>query len=307
MQPTTLRIATRKSPLAMWQAQSIATQLQQAWPGLEIQLLPMQTSGDTFLKDKLLAVGGKGLFVKELEDALLQNKADIAVHSMKDVPATLPDGLEIVAIARRDNPYDALVSLNYATLDALPFGAVVGTASLRRQSQLLAYRPDITTQTLRGNINTRLKKLITHSFDAIILAVAGLERMNLHSKIRQIIPSEVMLPSCGQGALGIECRITDEHTQAMIAPLHHRLTATCVTLERQINGLLGGNCHVPVAIYCQVEDDTRLLLRAKVLSADGRRIFQGISSGPIEDAKTLAELCTEQLFTQGAKLLLQSL
>lgn len=307
MQPTTLRIATRKSPLAIWQAQSIAAQLQQAWPGLEIQLLPMQTSGDTFLKDKLLAVGGKGLFVKELEDALLHNKADIAVHSMKDVPATLPDGLDIVAIARRDNPYDALVSLNYATLDALPSGAVVGTASLRRQSQLLAYRPDLTTQTLRGNIHTRLEKLITHPFDAIILAVAGLERMNLHSEIKQIIPSEVMLPSCGQGALGIECRVTDEPIRAMIAPLHHKLTATCVSIERQINSLLGGNCHVPVAIYCQVQDETRLLLRAKVLSADGRTMIQGISSGPIEDAPILAELCAEQLFTQGAKQLLQSL
>ena len=305
MQASTLRIATRKSPLAMWQAQSIATQLQQAWPGLAIQLLPMQTSGDRFLKDKLLAVGGKGLFVKELEDALLQNKADIAIHSMKDVPSTLPDGLGIVAIANRDSPYDAFVSLNYATIDALPSGAVIGTASLRRQSQLLAYRPDITTQTLRGNIHTRLEKLITHPFEAIILAVAGLERMNLHSEIKQIIPSEVMLPSCGQGALGIECRLNDSTTQILIGPIHNKLTATCVTIEREINRLLGGNCHVPVAIYCQVQDETRLLLRAKVLSPDGRRMIQGVSSGPIEDTTTLIELCAEQLFTQGAKQLLQ--
>ncbi len=305
MQPSTLRIATRKSPLAMWQAQSIASQLQQAWPGLAIQLLPMQTSGDRFLKDKLLAVGGKGLFVKELEDALLQNKADVAIHSMKDVPSALPDGLEVVVIAKRDSPYDAFVSLNYTTIDALPTGAVIGTASLRRQSQLLAYRPDITTQTLRGNIHTRLKKLIAHPFDAIILAVAGLERMNLHSEIKQIIPSEVMLPSCGQGALGIECRLDDSNTQTLIAPIHNKLTATCVNVEREINRLLGGNCHVPVAIYCQVQDETRLLLRAKVLSPDGRRMIQGTSSGPIEDPTALIELCAEQLFTQGAKQLLQ--
>jgi hydroxymethylbilane synthase len=291
----------------MWQAQSIANQLQQTWPGLDIQLLPMQTSGDTFLKDKLLAVGGKGLFVKELEDALLQNKADMAIHSMKDVPSTLPDGLGIVAITRRDSPYDAFVSLNYATIDALPAGALIGTASLRRQSQLLAYRSDIATQTLRGNIHTRLEKLITHPFDAIILAAAGLERMNLQSKIKQIIPSEVMLPSCGQGALGIECRVDDINTQSLVAPIHNQLTATCVTVEREINRLLVGNCHVPVAIYCQVQDQTRLLLRAKVLSPDGRRIVQGISSGPIEDTKTLTELCAEQLFSQGAMELLHSI
>lgn len=305
MQPSTLRIATRKSPLAMWQAQFIATQLQQTWPDLDVQLYPMHTSGDAFLKDKLLAAGGKGLFVKELEEALLENKADIAVHSIKDVPTTLPDGLDLCAIAHRDNPYDALVSLNYANLDALPTGAIIGTASLRRQSQLLAYRPDITIQTLRGNIHTRLEKLITHPFDAIILAAAGLERMNLHSEIKQIIPSEVMLPSCGQGALGIECRIDDERTRTLIAPIHHELTATCVTLEREINRLLGGNCHVPVAIYCQVQDETRLLLRAKVLSPDGRRVIEGISSGPIDDTRTLSEICAEQLFTQGAKQLLQ--
>jgi nitroreductase len=171
----------------------------------------------------------------------------------------------------------------------------------------LAYRSDIATQTLRGNIHTRLEKLITHPFDAIILAAAGLERMNLQSKIKQIIPSEVMLPSCGQGALGIECRVDDINTQSLVAPIHNQLTATCVTVEREINRLLGGNCHVPVAIYCQVQDQTRLLLRAKVLSPDGRRIVQGISSGPIEDTKTLTELCAEQLFSQGAMELLHSI
>ncbi len=205
----TLRIATRKSPLALWQANHIADLLKQHWPLIKIELVPMVTSGDKFLKDKLLITGGKGLFVKELEEALLTGQADIAVHSIKDVPATFPEGLALAAICKRHNPLDAFIAKRHKTLQDLPAGSVIGTSSLRRQSQLLALRPDLEIKVLRGNINTRLDKLEAGEYDAIILAVAGLERMGMQASITEILSDELMLPACGQGALGIECRTED--------------------------------------------------------------------------------------------------
>ena len=299
-----VRIATRKSPLALWQANHVRTILMQYWPALQIELLPMVTSGDKFLKDRLLTIGGKGLFVKELEDALLDKRADIAVHSMKDVPSTFPTGLSLSAICKRDNPFDALVSQLHSGLNALPTGAIIGTTSLRRQSQLLALRPDLNIMPLRGNIQTRLTKMESGEFDAIILAVAGLERMGLQDRITETISDVIMLPACGQGALGIECRTDDDAMQQLIAPLNDTLTALCVHSERHVNGLLGGNCHVPVAIYCMPLQHSDILLRAKVASSDGRTIMSDSQRGHQQDAMALAEQCAQTLLNNGAAELL---
>lgn len=302
--PEVIRIATRKSPLAIWQAQFIAQQLQQAWPELSTELIPMQTSGDAFLKDKLLAIGNKGLFVKELEEALLQNRADIAVHSMKDVPSELPAGLEIGAIPTRANPYDALISHHYPSLESMPLNAQIGTASLRRQSQLLAYRPDFNIHSVRGNIQTRIEKIQTQGLDGIILAVAGLERMHLQHHIQQVIAEHIMLPACGQGALGIEYRSGDTPIQKLIAAIHDPISAVCVEIERNMNQQLGGNCHVPVAVYCHRQNDKHIQLRVKVLSPDGRQIVESTHAAAIDAADSLVPTCAEHLFSQGAQQLL---
>lgn len=300
-----LRIATRKSPLALWQAQHIADALVRHWPTLRIELVPMLTSGDAFLKDKLLSVGGKGLFVKELEEALLDNRADLAVHSMKDVPASCPDGLSLTAICVRENPFDAFVSQHYPSLNTLPMRAVIGTSSLRRQSQLLATRPDLQIVSLRGNIHTRIAKLENAEFDGIILAAAGLLRMGLQHQIKQIIPDDIMLPACGQGALGIECRTDDATLRQLIAPLNDPLTALCVQSERHVNALLGGNCHVPLAVHCQVINETQILLRAKVASTDGQTIIYDSQTGSCGKAMQLADDCARALLTKGAEELLR--
>ncbi len=301
-----LRIATRKSPLALWQANHIRNELLRHWPTLHVELVPMVTSGDKFLNDKLSATGGKGLFVKELEDALLNQRADLAVHSMKDVPATFPEGLCLVAICPRHSPFDALVSPNYANLDSLPTGAIIGTTSLRRQSQLLAARPDLHMKTLRGNIQTRMSKLQSGEYDAIVLAVAGLERMAMHEVIREIFSTEIMLPACGQGALGIECRIQDDELKKYIAPLNDSLSALCINSERHVNALLGGNCHVPVAVYCTPTADSQLLLRAKVATTDGKIIISNRQQGHQHDATALADKCAQALLASGASFLLNS-
>jgi len=307
MTRTLLRIATRKSPLALWQARHVGEQLKQQWPGLDIALLPMLTSGDRFTKDKLQDIGGKGLFVKELEEALLDKRADLAVHSMKDVPADLPPGLIMAAICKRDNPLDAFVSKRYLNVNDLPPGSVIGTSSLRRQSQLLAWRPDLNIKTLRGNINTRLAKLDNGDYDAIILAAAGLMRMGLDSSINALLDTAVMLPACGQGALGIECRGDDAFVQEHLAPLHDMLTATCVRAERQVNARLGGNCHVPLAVYCQAKDPETLHLQAKVLSLDGKITIDHQEQGAYDDAMNLADTCANALLSQGADHLLSAL
>ncbi len=302
--PIKLRIATRKSPLALWQANHIGDRLKVHWPTIKIELVPMLTSGDKFQKDKLLAVGGKGLFVKELEEALLDKRADIAVHSMKDVPASFPLGLALTTICKRHNPLDALITTRYKNLRDLPAGSIVGTTSLRRQAQLLALRPDLTIKALRGNINTRLEKLRAHEYDAIVLAVAGLERMTLQDAISEILNEETMLPACGQGALGIECRTEDTHLQEILHPLNDPLSALCVQSERQVNAQLGGNCHAPLAVFCKPQANDQLLLQAKVFTADGKTIISDSQQGASSQAANLAEACAQALFAKGAKELL---
>ena len=301
----TLRIATRKSPLALWQANSIAEQLKQHWPTIEIQLVPLVTSGDRFLKDKLLAKGGKGLFVKELEEALLDNRADAAVHSIKDVPSKLPAGLILSTICQRDSPFDVLISKNNQTLKTLPANAIIGTSSLRRQAQLLAYRDDFRIQFLRGNINTRLQQLTKNNYDAIVLAEAALTRIGLSHRIAERLIPPILFPACGQGALGIECRANDNHTQTLLAPLHDHNTDICIRTERHVNALLGGNCHVPLAVYCKIDNPDHITLHSKVMSADGKIILTEERVGPITAAMNLAEQSVIALIAQGARELLR--
>lgn len=301
-----IRIATRKSPLALWQAYSIREQLLLHWPDLEIELLPMTTTGDKFLKDKLLTIGGKGLFVKELEEALLDKRADLAVHSMKDVPVAFPEGLSLAAICTRHNPFDAFVSPLYENVNSLPLGSIVGTSSLRRQSQLLALRPDLVVQGLRGNIHTRLEKMDKGEYQAIILAAAGLERMGLQSRIRQQFAPDEMLPACGQGALGIECRTDDGEIQALLLPLHDSLTASCVYAERRVNALLGGNCHTPLAVYCRPLDESNFVLSAKIASADGQQVISNHQKGAEHTVMQLAEHAFQALLADGAEQLLNT-
>lgn len=304
MSNKTLRIATRKSPLALWQAKFVGEQLSALHPGLQIELVPMSTSGDQFTKDKLLAAGGKGLFIKELEEALLNQTAELAVHSMKDVPASFPQGLGIAAICKRENPYDALISRHGQTLAQLPQAAVIGTASLRRASQILAFRPDFNIKLLRGNIHTRLKKLEEASYDAIILAAAGLERMNLGHLMTEQLAEDLMLPACGQGALGIECRLEDQETLALIKPLNHALSAICLGAERRVNAKLGGNCHVPLAVFCQPMEEGRLFLKAKICSEDGKKVIVCEEQSKQNKYIQAADRCAQSLMDQGAAKLL---
>jgi len=306
MSPKHLRIATRQSPLALWQANYARTKLLEYWPSLTIELLPMTTSGDRFSDKKLLDIGGKGLFVKELEEALLDGRADLAVHSMKDVPATFPKGLVLDTIFARQSPTDAFVSNQFPSLASLPEGAVVGTSSLRRESQLLAFRPDLIIKPIRGNVGTRLKKLDTEDYAAIILATAGLERLGLDTRIQETLPITLMLPSPGQGALGIECREDDTELKQLLEPLHDAHSALCVQAERTVNAMLGGTCHTPVAVYCRELQNKQLSLDALVASADGTTIIRDTRLGTPDEALQLAELCANALLSQGAAALLQA-
>lgn len=302
----TIRIATRRSPLALWQANHVRDLLLKQWPNLTIQLLPMTTSGDKFLKDKLLAIGGKGLFVKELEQALVDKRADLAIHSAKDMPAEFPAGLTLAAICKRDNPFDVLVSKHYSSLSNLPQHATVGTGSLRRQSQLLAYRPDLCIKPLRGNINTRLAKLEAGEYDAILLAAAGLERMGFNNAITEQLSDKIMLPACGQGALAIECRTDDKEMRELVHSLNDPLSSVCVHTERQVNALLGGNCHVPLAVFCAPTQHGKLMLQAKILNHDGSHVILDHQTGTLDEAATLADNCSRSLLAQGAVALLAS-
>ncbi len=302
-----MRIATRNSPLALWQATFVSDQLRLLWPNLQVKLLPMTTSGDQFLKDKLQTIGNKGLFVKELEEALLQNKADIAVHSMKDVPTTLPPGLQLTSILKRDNPMDALVCNHHTTFANLPAGAVIGTSSLRRQSQLLSLRPDLQIKTLRGNIHSRLQQLAQGRFDAIVLAVAGMVRMQLDHMIQEIFSDTQLLPACGQGALGIECRSGDILIQKLLRPLHDPETAICIEAERAINAALGGNCHTPLAAFCEPISASMLRIRAKVTAPDGQTTLQTEQMAKWSEATMAAVSCAQSLIAQGALTMLKSI
>ncbi|PSV13362.1 hydroxymethylbilane synthase [Photobacterium kishitanii] len=301
-----IRIATRKSPLAMWQAEFVKAELELAHPGLVVELLPMVTKGDIILDTPLAKVGGKGLFVKELEVAMLEGRADIAVHSMKDVPVEFPEGLGLVTICEREDPRDAFVSNHYDSIDDLPLGAIVGTSSLRRQCQLRSQRPDLIVNDLRGNVNTRLRKLDEGQYDAIILATAGLKRLKMNDRIRSKIAPEVSLPAVGQGAVGIECRLNDQRVRDLLAPLNHQPTATRVLCERAMNNRLQGGCQVPIGSYSELQGDN-IWLRALVGEPDGSIIIRAEISGPIAAAEQLGETLADELLAKGAKDILDRL
>jgi hydroxymethylbilane synthase len=299
-----LTIATRESPLALAQAESIKDLLQKHHPHLSVDLLGITTQADKRLDVLLTEIGGKGLFVKELEEALLDGRADIAVHSMKDVPMELPPGLCLPVIGEREDPRDAFVSNEYASLMQLPSGASIGTSSLRRQTQMSVLRNDIILKTLRGNINTRLQRLDNGDYDAIILAAAGLKRMDFGNRIRAYLSVEQSLPSAGQGALGIECREDDEATKALIAPLDHAITNSCVTAERALCRRIGGGCKVPVAAFAQMHRGV-LLLRGLVAGQDGIHILRAQLEGEAKNAESIGTRVGEELLQQGAEKILK--
>ena len=300
-----IRIATRKSALALWQAEYVKARLEAAHPGLKVSLVPMVSRGDKLLDAPLAKIGGKGLFVKELETALLENQADIAVHSMKDVPMDFPEGLGLYCICEREDPRDAFVSNTYANLDALPAGSVVGTSSLRRQAQLLARRPDLKIHFLRGNVNTRLAKLDAGDYDAIILAAAGLIRLGFESRIAARIEVTDSLPAGGQGAVGIECRTDDPEIHQLLTVLHHQPTAWRVIAERALNKHLNGGCQVPIACYAELEGD-QLWLRGLVGQPDGGRLLRAEGRAATGEAERLGVQIAEALLEQGAAEILQT-
>ena len=300
-----LRIATRKSPLALWQANFVARKLCAHHPGLSVELVEMTTTGDRMLGAPLANAGGKGLFMKELEISLLDSRADIAVHSMKDVVVTLPEQFEIAAICERDDPFDALVSNDYDALDQLPQGAHVGTCSLRRQCQIRHNRPGLTVVNLRGNVNTRLAKLDRGEYAAIILAASGLDRLGLSERIRQRLPADVSLPAVGQGAIGIECKKADTDVLELLQPLNHVPTRRCVEAERAMNAKLGGGCQVPIAGFARVSDQG-LFLQGLVGSVDGSSVIQAESQAALDQTVALGNEVAEQLIARGAREILRS-
>lgn len=300
-----LSIATRKSPLAMWQAEFVKAQLLQQHPQLAIELIGMSTQGDVLLDVPLAKIGGKGLFIKELEEQMMAGNAQLAVHSMKDLPAVLPEGFAIGAVLARHNPLDAFVSNIYANLDELPQGAIVGTSSLRRKSQLLAIRPDLQLHDLRGNIHTRMRKLDEGQYDAIILAAAGLERMDMPERIRSIIPAEVCLPAVAQGALAIEVLANDASTQGFVDCLNDEMTLACVRAERAMNAALEGGCQVPIGSYA-VWQGEQIWLRGLVASLDGKTIIRGERQGSAADAHSMGEDLAHELLAKGAKSILDA-
>jgi hydroxymethylbilane synthase len=290
--PKIVRIATRKSPLALWQAEHVAARLKAAHPGLEVELVRMVTRGDKLLDAPLAKVGGKGLFVKELEQGLLEGTADLAVHSMKDVPSELPEGLHLAAIAAREDPRDAFVSLRYR--------------SMRRQCQLKALLPGCETVNLRGNVETRLAKLETEQLDAIVLAVAGLKRLGLADRITECLPADISLPAVGQGAIGIECRRDDDEINELLRSLHDEATALCVTAERAFNARLDGGCQVPIAGFAEWSDPD-LRLRGLVGTPDGRTLVTGEATGSRNDPEGLGAALAEDLLARGAGRILDAL
>lgn len=301
-----LRIATRSSALAVWQAEYVQQRLETLHRGLRVELVRIKTRGDKILDTPLAKIGGKGLFVKELEEAMMDGRADIAVHSMKDVPMELPEGMALAVICEREDPRDAFVSNHHDSLAALPEGARLGTSSLRRQCQVLASRPDLRVSSLRGNVQTRLGKLDAGNFDAIILAAAGLIRLDLAARIRCAIPPELSLPAVGQGAVGIECREQDTRTRELLAPLNDALTWDRVTAERAMNRRLEGGCQVPIAGYA-LENNGELWLRGLVASEDGATVLRAEGRAPRAEAAELGVAVAEALLEQGARRILDAL
>ena len=301
-----LKIATRQSPLALWQAEHIRARLEALHADLKVELVTFVTQGDKILDTPLAKIGGKGLFVKELEAALLDGRADLAVHSMKDVPMALPEGLSLAVICEREDPLDAFVSNTYNSFDELPQGAKVGTSSLRRKTQILKQRPDLNIIDLRGNVGTRLSKLDSGLYDAIILASAGLKRLGLAERIRHTLQPEISLPAVGQGALGLECRATDQGVLDLILPLLHAETDVCVRAERAFNAYLEGGCQVPIAGYATLNQG-QLHIEGRVGSVDGVTLLKVQLSGAPEQAEQLGVSLAQKLLEQGAGDLLKAL
>lgn len=302
----TLKIATRQSPLALWQAEHIRARLEELHPDLTVELVKFVTQGDKILDTPLAKIGGKGLFVKELEAALLDGRADLAVHSMKDVPMALPEGLTLAVICEREDPLDAFVSNRFETFADLPQGAKVGTSSLRRKSQILKQRPDLQIIDLRGNVGTRLAKLDEGQYDAIILASAGLKRLGLSERIRHCLTPDVSLPAVGQGALGLECRAADQDVLALIQPLLHEETDVCVRAERAFNAYLEGGCQVPIAGYATLQNG-QIHIEGRVGSPDGQTLLRAELTDEANNAQQLGENLARNLLDQGAGELLKAL
>ncbi len=306
MQKNLVRIATRRSPLALWQAEYVKSALERAHPGIRVELIKMATQGDKILDTPLAKVGGKGLFVKELEQGMLRGEVDIAVHSMKDVPVDFPEGLHLAVICPREDPRDAFVSNRFASFDSLPEGARVGTSSLRRQCQLRRRRPDLRILDLRGNVNTRLQKLDDGEYDAIILAAAGLIRLGFQTRIGEYLPPAVSLPAIGQGAVGIECRVDDERIHELLAPLDDETTRIRIIAERAMNRRLEGGCQVPIAGFAELEGN-RLWLRGRVGRPDGSELIEEEIRGEASEAETLGTTLADRLLASGAKAILDEL
>ena len=298
-----LRVATRKSQLALWQAEHVATLLRRAHAGLEVELVPIVTQGDRIQDRTLAAIGGKRLFIKELEVALEERRADIAVHSMKDLPSDLPEGLTIAAVLERADARDALLTAKAARLDDLPRGARVGTSSLRRQAQLLAARPDLTIETLRGNVDTRLRRLDAGDMDAIVLACAGLIRLGLESRITARLDPKISLPAVAQGVIGIECRSADARTRGLVTVLNHPATRIAMDAERAFAHRLGGSCQSPIAAHAELEGK-RLILNGLVAEPDGSRLLRDTLSGSVDDPAALGRQLAERILAAGAGPLL---
>jgi hydroxymethylbilane synthase len=306
MKKTILTIATRESPLALWQANWVKSQLEKNHPQLTVQLLGMTTRADRMPYLSLTEVGGKGLFVKELEEALLDGRADVAVHSMKDMPTELPPGLCLPVMCEREDPWDVFISHRYASLDKVPTGAIIGTSSLRRTSQLLYLRPDLKTQGLRGNVNTRLTRLDAGEFAGIILAAAGIKRLGFQQRIREVLSPEHFLPAPGQGVLGLECRENDIETQQLLTPLNDKTSYTCVSAERAMCKRLGGGCQVPIAAYAEIKQN-KLMLQGLVAQVDGKKILHAQYEAALSDAETLGVTVADDLLSQGAGDILRAL
>lgn len=304
--PKKIVIASRESLLAMWQAKFIQKCLSELYPQTEISILGMTTRGDQILDQSLSKIGGKGLFIKELEQALEDGRADIAVHSMKDMPMNVPAGFKLAAITKREDPRDAFVSNHYASLDVLPAGSVVGTSSLRRESQLRAHFPQLQVQPLRGNVQTRLRKLDEDRYAAIILAAAGLKRLELSNRITALLNPEQSLPAVGQGALGIECRADRLDLVKLMQPLHHQETAYCVEAERSVSRVLGGSCQVPLGAFAEINNN-KLQLRGFVAQPDGKRIVSGALDGEPETGVAMGQQLAQKLIKQGADKILAAL
>jgi len=301
-----VRIATRRSRLALWQAEHVAGLLAALYPGLVTTLVPIVTEGDRIQDRSLATVGGKGLFIKELENAMLAGEADVAVHSMKDVPAEMPPGLGIATVLARADPRDGFVSNAFGSFRELPRGARVGTSSLRRQCQLRRARPDLAVIVLRGNVETRLRKLDAGEFDATVLAMAGLERLGLASRVREKLSPRQMLPAVGQGVIGIECRLDDARLRDLLVPLEHALTRTCLEAERAFAARLGGSCQSPIAAYAEL-DGNSVSLRGLVGAPDGSQVFEDRITGPAREAASLGVRLAVRLMEAGAAALLAEL